>query len=73
MTAVLQRTYMRLWNAEGRVSQDSPPAHIVAMRILPLELEHLVAQTTQGRQSDFDTHSRIIETRYKEDDNQRGS
>ncbi len=43
-----------------------------SLDIVAGELEHLLDLCSRDRQSDFDTHSRFIETRYREDDRLRG-
>jgi hypothetical protein len=43
-----------------------------SLDIVAGEMDHLLEQCCRDRQSDFDTHSRFIETRYREDDNLRG-
>jgi hypothetical protein len=43
-----------------------------SLGIVADEMDHLLERCCRERQSDFDTHSRFIETRYREDDRLRG-
>ena len=44
-----------------------------SLGIVADEMDHLLERCCRERQSDFDTHSRFIETRYREDDRLKGS
>ena len=57
----------RTGNAEGT------RRFVESMGIVADEMEHLLQQCCHDRQSAFDTHSRFIESRYREDDNLRGN
>lgn len=43
-----------------------------SLGIVADEMDHLLERCCRDRQSDFDTHSRFIETRYREDDRLKG-
>ncbi|HTU13501.1 MAG TPA: hypothetical protein VMG08_21605 [Allosphingosinicella sp.] len=63
--------YLQLPDSQRAPRSESSRRLVESLTIVGDELEHLVSQATQSRQSDFDTHSRFIESRYREDDNLR--
>lgn len=64
--------YLQLPESQRAPRSESSRRLAESLEIVAGELDHLVSQATRERQSDFDTHSRFIETRYREDDRLRG-
>lgn len=64
--------YLQLPDSTRAPRSESSRRLAESLDIVAGELDHLLEQSSRDRQSDFDTHSRFIETRYKEDDNLRG-
>lgn len=59
--------------AQTRVSGSESSRRVTeSLGIVADEMDHLLERCCRERQSDFDTHSRFIETRYREDDRLRG-
>ena len=64
--------YLQLPDASRAPRSESSRRLAESLDIVAGELDHLLDQCCRDKQSDFDTHSRFIETRYREDDNLRG-
>jgi hypothetical protein len=59
--------------AQTRASGSESSRRITeSLGIVADEMDHLLERCCRDRQSDFDTHSRFIETRYREDDRLKG-
>ncbi len=59
--------------ASARAAGSESSRRVAAsLGIVADELDHLLERCCRDRQSDFDTSSRFIETRYREDDRLRG-
>ena len=59
--------------AQSRSSGSESSRRVTeSLGIVADEMDHLLERCCRDRQSDFDTHSRFIETRYREDDRLRG-
>jgi hypothetical protein len=59
--------------APARVAGSESSRRITeSLTIVADEMEHLLDRCCREVQSDFDTHNRFIETRYREDDRLRG-
>lgn len=59
--------------AQTRASGSESSRRVTeSLGIVADEMDHLLERCCRERQSDFDTHSRFIETRYREDDRLRG-
>ena len=66
-------SYMALPYQSRTGNAESTRRFVESMGIVADEMEHLLQQCCHDRQSAFDTHSRFIESRYREDDNLRGN
>lgn len=64
--------YLALPEQSRASGSESSRRLIESLGIVADEMDHLRERCSRERQSDFDTHSRFIETRYKEDDRLRG-
>jgi hypothetical protein len=59
--------------AQTRASGSESSRRVTeSLGIVADEMDHLLERCCRDRQSDFDTHSRFIETRYREDDRLKG-
>lgn len=59
--------------AQARASGSESSRRVTeSLGIVADEMDHLLERCCRERQSDFDTHSRFIETRYREDDRLKG-
>jgi len=65
-------SYLALPDQSRTAGAESSRRFTESLDIVAGELEHLLGQCCRDRQSDFDTHSRFIESRYREDDRLRG-
>ncbi len=65
-------SYLALPDQSRASNAESTRRFIESLDIVAGEMDHLVGQCCRERQTDFDTHSRFIESRYKEDDRLRG-
>lgn len=65
-------SYLALPDQSRGSGSESSRRFIESLDIVAGEMDHLLEQCCRGRQSNFDTHSRFIESRYREDDNLRG-
>ena len=65
-------SYLALPDQSRGPGSESSRRFVESLDIVAGEMDHLLEQCCRDRQSDFDTHSRFIETRYREDDNLRG-
>ena len=66
-------SYLALPDQSRGSGSESSRRFVESLDIVAGEMDHLLEQCCRDRQSDFDTHSRFIETRYREDDRLRGS
>ncbi|HYD12276.1 MAG TPA: hypothetical protein VEC11_05465 [Allosphingosinicella sp.] len=66
-------SYLALPDQARASNAESSRRFVESLDIVAGEMDHLLEQCCRDRQSHFDTHSRFIETRYREDDNLRGS
>lgn len=66
-------SYLALPDQSRTANAESTRRFIESLDIVAGEMDHLLEQCCRDRQSDFDTHSRFIESRYREDDRLRGS
>ena len=66
-------SYLALPDQSRTGNAESTRRFVESMGIVADEMEHLLQQCCHDRQSAFDTHSRFIESRYREDDNLRGN
>jgi hypothetical protein len=65
-------SYLALPPATRAAGSESSRRVTESLDIVAGELDHLLTLGSHERQSDFDTQSRFIESRYKEDDRLRG-
>jgi hypothetical protein len=65
-------SYLALPDQSRASNAESTRRFIESLDIVAGEMDHLLEQCCRDRQSDFDTHSRFIESRYREDDRLRG-
>jgi hypothetical protein len=65
-------SYLALPDQSRTGHAESSRRFIESLGIVADEMDHLLERCCHDRQSDFDTHSRFIETRYREDDRLRG-
>jgi hypothetical protein len=66
-------SYLALPAPSRAAGSESSRRITESLGIVADEMDHLLDRCCREVQSDFDTHSRFIETRYKEDDRLRGS
>jgi len=66
-------SYLALPDQSRGSGSESSRRFVESLDIVAGEMDHLLEQCCRDRQSSFDTHSRFIETRYREDDRLRGS
>lgn len=65
-------SYLALPERARAPRSESSTRFAESLEIVAAELDHLLAQCCRDSQAGFDTQSRFIETRYKEDDQLRG-
>ena len=65
-------SYLALPEQSRASNAESSRRFVESLDIVAGEMDHLLDICCRERQSHFDTHSRFIETRYREDDNLRG-
>jgi hypothetical protein len=65
-------SYLALPETSRASGSESSRRVTESLGIVADEMDHLLERCCRERQSDFDTHSRFIETRYKEDERLRG-
>lgn len=65
-------SYLALPDQSRASNAESSRRFVESLDIVAGELDHLLEACCRDRQSDFDTHSRFIETRYREDERLRG-
>jgi hypothetical protein len=66
-------SYLALPDQSRASNAESSRRFVESMTIVADEMDHLLERCCSEVQTDFDTQSRFIETRYREDDNLRGS
>ena len=66
-------SYLALPDQARGSGSESSRRFVESLDIVAGEMDHLLEQCCRDRQTDFDTHSRFIETRYREDDRLRGN
>ena len=66
-------SYLALPDQSRGSGSESSRRFVESLDIVAGEMDHLLEQCCRDRQTDFDTHSRFIETRYREDDRLRGN
>ena len=65
-------SYLALPEQSRASGSESSRRVTESLGIVADEMDHLLERCCRERQSDFDTHSRFIETRYREDDRLKG-
>lgn len=65
-------SYLALPEQSRAAGSESSRRVTESLGIVADEMDHLRERCAKERQSDFDTHSRFIETRYREDDRLKG-
>jgi hypothetical protein len=66
-------SYLALPDQSRTSGSESSRRFVESLDIVAGEMDHLLETCCRDRLSHFDTHSRFIESRYREDDNLRGS
>ena len=66
-------SYLALPEQSRAPNAESSRRFVESLDIVAGEMDHLLETCCRDRQSHFDTHSRFIESRYREDDNLRGN